>query len=109
MHVCEGYTEGVECHGPVRKYLVTEMLGSVPTTSFSMALCDDCHVDAEITYGGSPGEDRPYWWRMERCDVATWEHKPGDQLLFSKIELAFDHMMTHRALTNLSGVYLIAH
>lgn len=77
MHVCEG-EDG--CTGYPRKYLVQEMFGSIPETKpFTAYWCDDCRMQAEWLYGMSPGEERPYWWKMERCDVTTKFDRPVSQ------------------------------
>ena len=70
MHVCEG-EDG--CRGYPRKYLVQEMFGSIHETKpFSAYWCDDCRLQAEWLYGMSPGEDRPYWWKIEPAGLQLW-------------------------------------
>jgi hypothetical protein len=53
-----------------RKYLVTEMMGAIPTVPpFTMYLCSDCRLHAEWLYGRPSEDELAYWWHMERCDV----------------------------------------
>jgi hypothetical protein len=77
MHACEGYSGPngeAFCPGMARKYLVTEMMGAVPTTPpFTMYLCSDCRLHAEWLYGRPSEDELAYWWHMERCDMVTLE------------------------------------